>query len=450
MDNSRNINEIKQIKQANRDKLFANPDVVSVGIGYRKKKGNLTDEVCIVVGVRRKLPKKQLDASRIIPSELTYYSPEQAKEIAACVDVQEKGMPSNYACSACTTDLESRVRPVPGGFSISGDEGGTLGGWVWDNVTGQVVLLSNEHVLGDTGGTDVLQPSFTDGGVAADHFADVLRAGTLDAAIAVPIDVDDIEYNIECVGPAVYETAEPTLGMVVEKTGQTTAHTCGTVPQIAIDVGHYGSRNDFEVYTDTDGVRFAYYGDSGSLVVEQNDGAAWKRVIGLLWGGDPSDYNAYAHPINDVFGDLNLATVCASLTQASEFGEPEIRGLSQFESPGSGMRRSFARLIERRLLKYSAGKELVDLVHQERTEVVRFFADAEGQRALARALVPMLKGKHTTLDVLNHAVTQEDVENVNRVLELAKADYPNMKKSVKLVSRLLRDATGRAIKDLLK
>ena len=204
------------------------------------KKGKPTDEICIVAGVAHKLPENKLDSRRIIPKTLTHYSRKKGKSLSVRVDVQEKAAPEPYQCGGCGTDLESRVRPVPGGFSIGAAHGGTLGGWVWDNITDQAVLITNNHVLGGTVGENVLQPSSSDGGVAADHFADVLRTGTLDATIAAPIDTDDISYNIECVGPGVYETTEPTLGMAVEKTGQTTSHTCGTVIQIAVDEGHYG------------------------------------------------------------------------------------------------------------------------------------------------------------------------------------------------------------------
>lgn len=206
------INEIREIKQALRTKLLAHPDILSLGIGYRIKNGKITDEICLVAGVHHKKPEKKLDPKRIIPNKLNHFSRTKGKDISVRVDVQERGVPAMYQCEACATDLETRVRPVPGGFSISADHGGTLGGWVWDNITNQAVLLSNHHVLGNTVGANVRQPSSSDGGVAGDHFADVIRAGSLDATIAASIDTDDISYHIECIGPGVYETVEPTLG----------------------------------------------------------------------------------------------------------------------------------------------------------------------------------------------------------------------------------------------
>ncbi|MDJ0805777.1 MAG: hypothetical protein QNJ78_03000 [Gammaproteobacteria bacterium] len=447
------INEIRELKQALRDSLLAHPDILSLGIGYRIKGGKITDEICLIAGVSHKLPEDKLDAKRLIPKSLTYFSRSKGREITAGVDVQERAVPEPYQCGPCTTDLESRVRPVPGGFSISADGGGTLGGWVWDNISDQTVLLSNNHVLGGTVGENVLQPSSTDGGVPADHFADVLRSGSLDATIAAPIDTNDVSYRIECIGAGVYETTEPTLGMQVEKTGQTTGHTCGTVIQIAVDVGHYGSINDFEVYTDTTGQRFAYYGDSGSLIVERthpDPDATWQRVVGLLWGGDPSDYNAYAHTIDDVFTDLNLSTVCAGvLSNLTTYGESSIRRKSRKKSLLPGIRGGFARNMEKRLLKMENGRTLVDLLHRERTDIVRLITQGDGQLAVEKALVPILKGKRTTLDVLEHRLTKKDIKNIAKVLEVAEVDHPGMKKSLRFVKPLLKRATNRTIKSLL-
>ena len=154
----------------------------------------------------------------------------------------------------------------------------------------------------------MFQPSFTEGGVAGDHFADVLRTGTLDVTIAEPINDNDVELKIEGVGPAVYEVTDATLEMLVEKTGQTTGHTVGEVVLIDDESDHYGSTVDMEVDTSSPGTRFADYGDSGALIVERNhfDGEEWKRIVGLLWGGDPHAENAYARHIDDIFADLNL------------------------------------------------------------------------------------------------------------------------------------------------
>lgn len=61
--------------------LMAHPGVVGVGIGLRQRSGELTNEVCIVVMVRRKVPSALLDEDERLPRSLE----------GVPVDVQEVG-----------------------------------------------------------------------------------------------------------------------------------------------------------------------------------------------------------------------------------------------------------------------------------------------------------------------------------------------------------------------
>lgn len=61
--------------------LMARPGVVGVGIGLRQRSGELTNEVCIVVMVRRKVPSALLDEDERLPRSLE----------GVPVDVQEVG-----------------------------------------------------------------------------------------------------------------------------------------------------------------------------------------------------------------------------------------------------------------------------------------------------------------------------------------------------------------------
>jgi hypothetical protein len=51
-------------------KLLRKANVLSVGVGYRERRGGLTDEVVLVVNVSRKLPRNQLPPEDIIPSTI--------------------------------------------------------------------------------------------------------------------------------------------------------------------------------------------------------------------------------------------------------------------------------------------------------------------------------------------------------------------------------------------
>ncbi len=51
-------------------RLMGFPNVVSVGIGYRQRGGEETEELCISVGVSRKLTADELPAEGLLPEAL--------------------------------------------------------------------------------------------------------------------------------------------------------------------------------------------------------------------------------------------------------------------------------------------------------------------------------------------------------------------------------------------
>jgi len=283
--------------------LMAHPDVHAVGVGRRRRQGRKTDEYAVVVHLRRKLPLNEVPAARRLPTELRLVDRDGA-EVVARVDVQEHPKPEPQG---------GRVRPVPGGVSVglTGTQlgSGTLGGWVWDTVTRQVVGLSNSHVFGSRPGAAVLQPARENGGVSpADRVASVLRAGTLDAAIAVPDGPDLISTTIMDGGSAVFEITDATIDMRVEKTGRATGRTFGVVDLIDFDSDYHGSHTD--LWIDPENGDFSAGGDSGALYLECNraaEPAGHPRVVGLHWGGSGS--SGVGHPIRAVFDDLGLATL---------------------------------------------------------------------------------------------------------------------------------------------
>lgn len=61
---------IEIVLEAHREALMSKPNVVGVGIGYRETHGVRTETVCIVVFVSQKLPREQLSAGAVLPSEL--------------------------------------------------------------------------------------------------------------------------------------------------------------------------------------------------------------------------------------------------------------------------------------------------------------------------------------------------------------------------------------------
>jgi hypothetical protein len=303
---SNDLEVVREAKERFGDQLLANPDVHGVGVGRRRRAGQKTDEYAVVVHLRRKLPQQQVPADRLLPAELRFVA-RDGREIVVPIDVQERASPVSEMRSAETSvDLRERVRPVPGGYSAGI---GTLGGWVWDTVTNQLVALSNEHVFGSDTGRGVTQPSIGDGGRSpADVIAAVLRSGRLDAAIAVPVDPSIASATIVGGGPGVFEIVDATVDMEVQKTGQTTGLTYGIVDLIDYDHDHYGSHSD--LWIDGDDSDFSQGGDSGALYLERShpdSRAGWRRIVGLHWGGSGND--GVGHHIRAVFDDLSLTTI---------------------------------------------------------------------------------------------------------------------------------------------
>jgi hypothetical protein len=455
------LSRIREAKARFGSDLLSHEDIHGIGIGYKETKGKKTGELALVVHVYKKLPRNKLKKSRIIPSRLTFYSRREGAEVTVPIDVREAIPPvPEIECGKCDEDLEARVRPVPGGYSIGvpGVGGGTLGGWVWDRIDERFVLISNEHVLGSNAGDHVLQQSHTDGGVdPADHFANVVRSGTLDVAIAAPIDSDDVELEIICSGPAVYEIADASVDMEIEKVGQTTGLTCGIVTLIDYVSNHYGSKND--LWIDGNGTDFSQSGDSGSLYVEKENPNeyGWKRIVGIHWGGSGND--GVGHPIGAVFNDLSLSGCCTGIIQAliesilSAEAEEEHEGISArraFLQPKTKkFYHGFARDFEDRILPYPVGKMVSDIMHKNRVEIVRLLLDRDGWRATVAALTPILRGCVTTDDVLAHRISKKDVENFSRLVKVAQRVRPNMKDALAVLEKHMSRAIGKNLQSIL-
>ncbi len=465
--------QLNRAKETALDRLLSIPGVHTVGVGYKRRDGRVTDELSVIVYVDQKLPREEVRPEWLIPPEIRFFAESQTDESVVSTDVVERPRAVEYPHLA-NGSLAGRVRPVPGGRSIEGAlGGGTLGGWVWDDINDGPVLLSNNHVLGGTAGSNVYQPWGST--AVADQIADNVRTGTMDATIAAPTDIDHVVYEIEGVGPAVYETTVAVLNMPVEKSGATTEHTTGRVVAVNLTKAHLGSTNDFEVDPDAGQARFAYYGDSGSLIVERThpDGANWKRVVGLLWGGDPSLGNAYGHQIEDVFADLDLTTVCAGLIAqlidsifASSFAAVQpprafalAEGRFQTELPAAIRRRrlpwaarhhGLAREVEERIRQTKRGRKLADLIQRNRVGITQLAHSPKSRRVLEAGAAPFLQGLWSADEIVDRQVTDDDVARFNRALAAAAERRPELEELVAEARSLLDELPGRSLGEILR
>ena len=64
------IQHVMEVKSRHEKELMRKPNVVAVGVGFRTRGGARTDEVCLVVSVKAKLPTSQLKHADAIPSSI--------------------------------------------------------------------------------------------------------------------------------------------------------------------------------------------------------------------------------------------------------------------------------------------------------------------------------------------------------------------------------------------
>ncbi|MDL1901676.1 hypothetical protein FBR02_12995 [Anaerolineae bacterium CFX9] len=174
--------------------LLAKNNVVGVGVGYKESEGVNTGEVAVVVLVEEKKPVAALREEDLIPRELN----------GLRTDVVEVGF------LRAQQSPRSRFRPIiPSGVSMGHFKvtAGTLGTVVKDRVSGELFLLSNNHVFANSNdaliGDNILQPAAMDGGMnPGDNVATLERYLRL-------LFTDDPPGVQELVGPVPVKPTEP-------------------------------------------------------------------------------------------------------------------------------------------------------------------------------------------------------------------------------------------------
>lgn len=319
------------------DKLLEFDNVVGVGKGVKQIRGRDAGRISTVVLVKEKIPAKLLHRDQVIPREIDG----EITDVIEVGDIQLLGR----------TEL---ARPAKPGMSIGHYKisAGTFGAVVRDKTTGELLILSNNHVLANiTDGTDerskigdpILQPGRYDGGTDNDVIAhlerfiplhrsfglptcqiasrvnnwlnaliglvkpqyhiSVLRetgkTNMVDAALAKPLEPGMISQDIFELGPIKgIKAAEP--GMVIKKSGRTTGVTQSKIK--VMDATLKISLGGTEVGVFEDQVvagPMSEPGDSGSLILSEDNYA-----VGLLFAG--SNKATIMNRIQSVFEQLNV------------------------------------------------------------------------------------------------------------------------------------------------
>ena len=343
------IEQVKNVKDENQERILSKPNVVGVGVGYKVSEGVRTNELSVVAMVRKKVPPDELPPGGLVPEAVD----------SIPTDVIQVG---EIRAQQARTD---RWRPAPGGVSIGHYQitAGTLGTVVRDRATGERLILSNNHVLANSNdakiGDPILQPGPYDGGTQPDdviahllrfcpitflgdqpgncplaslyvgvgnvlailagssHRVEAIRtiaqaANQVDCAIARPVDDSAISNDILEIGAVTGKTTA-TLGMAVRKSGRTTGLTTGEITLLDATVNvSYGTGKTAQFDHQLVSGPMSQGGDSGSLLVAGDSLLA----VGLLFAG--SDQTTIFNPIQAVLDCLEVDILSEGANQSED------------------------------------------------------------------------------------------------------------------------------------
>jgi endonuclease G, mitochondrial len=346
--------ELKQLVRQAAEKYLKDPNINSVGIGLK----NDTNEVCIQFTVDKKYEPEYFENNpELLVTELI---PEQIsnEKLTVKTDViQRKFEPGFIPVAQVTADPRKIYQnPAQPGISIGNIAitAGTFGAVVYDNVTGEPLILSNWHVLNGDGGAigdTILQPgTFDDNSNTAQNLIGKLKRSFLglagDCAVAA-IENRNIKPDIYGLNIIPLTIVNPQLNDTVIKSGRTTGITFGTVRRIEVTVKiNYGGITGeqqiggFEIGYDPGNMpsngEISMGGDSGSLWLISQNGQPTPNAVGLHFAGEGAgdpDEHAIACNLDSVFQKLEISLTAPVIVPAggSSPGTPSTRSTGYYQ-----------------------------------------------------------------------------------------------------------------------
>ncbi|HEX5929760.1 MAG TPA: DNA/RNA non-specific endonuclease [Solirubrobacterales bacterium] len=342
------------------DDYLKDPNITSVGVGYKVTGGKRTDELALQFTVGRKLAPEGLEAlsTRTIPDSIT------VNGITLPTDVVERTFETHPVAVPVEAkpDRKRRLDPMAPGVSVGNvgpgnaaqPSAGTLGCLVQENDGGEVRMLSNWHVLHDEHGSlgdAIAQPGpFDDNRASADNVCGTLVRSFLglagDCAIA-GIEGRAVSEESLDLGAVVRQIGDPELGDRVVKSGRTTGVTHGvvtrvhTITKIAYDGIGPKEIGSFEIGPDSDhpaeNEEISMSGDSGAAWMAANpDGSATDMMLGLHFAGEVGAQPEYAGACyaSSVFEKLEISPLASAPAAAIAVGGAAETGYDPRFLPG--------------------------------------------------------------------------------------------------------------------
>ena len=332
------MERIQRILRQHEKRLLKLENVVGLGLEYKIIQGRTPNKPAIIVLVKEKIADEKSLGRNVIPKILS----------DTPTDVIEVGEVKLLAARI------EKARPAKPGMSIGHYRitAGTFGALVRDQKTGDLLILSNNHVLANaTDGSDgksnigdvILQPGAHDGGTSSDVIAYLERfvpisknteasrcaiavklektinnflrivkpnyeisfikktysRNLIDAAVARPVKTEYVTSDIVGLGE-ITGIEEPRIGMPLQKSGRTTGITSSQIKALNVVIKvMLGPGEEATFYDQILTGPMAQPGDSGSIVVNEEI-----KAVGLLFAG--SDQATLINPIINVMKLLQV------------------------------------------------------------------------------------------------------------------------------------------------
>lgn len=334
------------------------PGVREVGVGLRRRAGELVEEAAFIVAVDKKRPESELAPAEIIPKTIHGFPTDvvEYKEPILLLGFGDEDNKKNY---------KTKV----GGISISSDGGsgsGTLGCFCKQTSDNATVMLSCHHVLlNGTAkvGSGVGQPKYDYSCCCTcNEIGKVLKGdANLDCAIAslksdVPFfpkirRIKKADGTVEEEG-LITGTDAAVMNQIVFKIGKRTGLTRGKISLVTPRI---------EISVDAAFTRFCNKGDSGSVIIEKASG----KVVALLYAmTDDTGTLGLGKPIAAVQAVMGVTVLVSdpSATYTESMYEEDESDL--FALPPAS---PFEALVER-LRATEAGSDLLGVFERHRDE----------------------------------------------------------------------------------
>jgi hypothetical protein len=464
-------NDKRQVEQVRRaageysERVFSYPNVIGYGVGQKTTRGRKTGESCLVVFVERKLPVSALRAQDVLPRKI------DTAHGALTIDVVEQAVPRFLTDTAA-------YDPLRGGCMITASAvggSGTLGAVMYDRRDAEVVLLTCNHVLtpagqrGDVPANPVVsQPTFGNPVGRTKRIAPWFYAPLGDAvkwtarvdAGIVALDAGvDAQFRVIGLGKHPYVPLPPLEGLEVRKRGFQSELTVGTIEHLDVTITMRDANGDrariggpgsgFSVRSPAD-APFAVPGDSGSLVVDAQGGAA----RGMMFAGDGMAGGlSYGCQLNAIMEALELETPCTGSLDAMFMAALRRRRLHDMirQEQMPGIIKVIKRFRRRYLQAAAEGsfgnalEQMFQALAPEFAEAIALDDDFAGlmDHALGDLLV-----QPSVYDMLEYQPPEDFVERLGRAFERLHALNPDAS-GFEWVVPALQDCGGTSLRDLL-